>query len=120
MKATMAFYANPGNLDAATSVATQSLGKLSSSEQAQIDSAKQEARITRKFDPVNAAVKNISQDRIVTARGADSSAYKDWRIQFIRQMGREPNTKEISDFNTLGQQIRIAGMENLRQDNYLD
>lgn len=120
MKGTIQFYAQPGNLDAAVTTATGSLGKLSPNEQAQIDAAKKDAQINRKFDPINAAVKTISQDRITEARGADSSAFKDWRTQFIKERGRQPNTKEITDFQTAGQALRISGMENLRQDNYLD
>ncbi len=120
MMANIKFYASPDNLTGAVQDATKSLGQLSAPEQAQIDAATKEAQITRKFDPINTAVRNISQDRITTARGTDTSAFKAWRSQFIKEHGREPNSQEIQGFTTAGQMMRIAGLENLRQDNYLD
>jgi hypothetical protein len=50
----------------------------------------------------------------------EASPFKAWRQQFIQANHREPNAKEIQDFTTAGAAMRIVGMENLRQDNYLD
>lgn len=121
MMAQFKFFSDLGTLSSAVNDATQNLGKLNSDEQAQIDTAKKEAQVTRKFDPINAAVTKIAQERATTARqNLETTPFKAWRQEFINQNGREPNAKEIQDFTTAGQGIRIAGMENLRQDNYLD
>lgn len=69
LQAQVGFFGNPSNLDNAVGSATQSLGKLTTAEQAQIDAAKQDARLKRSFDPITKAVTTISQDRIQTERG---------------------------------------------------
>jgi hypothetical protein len=116
------FFADPGNLTGAVQDATKNLGKLTSDEQSQIDAAIKQAQIDQKFDPIAAAVKSVSQDRIKARAAPDQepTPFKAWRTQFIEQKGREPNAQEIQNFTTAGQALRLTGMENLRQDNYLD
>jgi len=92
--ANAAFYKDPGNLTSAVQDTTKSLGPLSPPEQAQIDAATKDARINRKFDPINAAVKTISQDRIATARGAEATPFKTWQQQFVKENKREPTAQE--------------------------
>jgi hypothetical protein len=104
---------------------TGNLGKLSTDHQALLDGAKQEfvGNLKQgKFEPapVQAAMKTIVTERAAAERGTDTTAFKTWHTQFVKEMGREPDTQEITAFNTAGQALRISGMENLRQDNYLN
>jgi hypothetical protein len=78
MQGQIAFYANPENIDQATSAATAPLGKLSSEEQAQLNAAKKDAQVTRKFDPINQAVQKIGQDRFQISKADETSGYKDY------------------------------------------
>jgi hypothetical protein len=73
------------------------LGQLTPDEQAQIQSAQQEAQITRKFDPINQAVKAISQDRITTARGGtmDDQKFESLRA---KQLQGQPLSSDESAF----------------------
>jgi hypothetical protein len=108
------FFADPGNLTAAVQDATKNLGKLSPDEQSQVDAAVKQAAIDRKFDPVAAAVKSLSQDRITQSRQEDTTAFKTWHSQFVKEHGREPSSKEVTDFSTAGQALRLVGMGNTR------
>jgi hypothetical protein len=116
---------NQAGIDQLVSPMSASLTNLTPDEQAQLDAAKTAVQMNLKqgkFDvgPYNAAVAKISQDRITTARGAEATPFKDWKAQFVKEKGRQPSSKEIQDFQNSGMQMRITGMENLRQDNYLD
>lgn len=72
LAATTKFWTNPGNLDDAIQQATKSFTAMTPDEQAQIDAAKQQAQRDRKFDPINVAVRNISQDRLEEQRQGKS------------------------------------------------
>lgn len=115
----------PGGIDQIVAPMSAGLKNLTPDEQAQLDAAKSEVQGNLrqgKFDlsAYNTAVQKISQDRITTQRGAEASPFKAWKQQFIAEKGRQPNAQEIQNFQTAGQAMRIAGLENLRQDNYLD
>jgi hypothetical protein len=126
-KGILSLSENPAQIDQMLSPMSQPLGETSKEEQAILDSAKTQT-VTNlkqgKFDvsPYNEAVAKIAQDRIKARAAPDLEAtpFKGWRNQFIKEKGREPNSQEIEKFTTAGQALRLTGMENLRQDNYLD
>lgn len=91
MQGQIGFYANPGNLDKAVADAVAPLGKLAPEEQSQINAAKKDAQITRKFDPINAAVKTISQDRASVSKADETSGYKDYLADKTLDPGKTKN-----------------------------
>ena len=78
MQAQIKFFGDPTNLQGAVDQATQTLGKMEPAEQSQLNAAMQEAQLTHKFDPINAAVGKISQDRLLTERKEDLPGLKDY------------------------------------------
>lgn len=120
LKGQLAYFSDSGNLDKSIAASTSSLGKLEPHEQAIMDAASQEAKIDRKFDPIAAAVKTIAQERATSLRTDENTPFKSWKSQFVSEKGREPDAKEIQDFQTAGARIRLEGLGDLRQDNYVD
>jgi hypothetical protein len=121
----LALASNPQQLNQMVDSAFGNLGELSGDEKALRNGAVQEFTASLKqgkFDmsPIQAAMKTIVSERATANRGEGATPFKAWRDQFIKQMGREPNAQEIVNFTTAGQGVRITGIENLRQDNYLD
>ncbi len=97
------------------------LGTMTPDEQAIWDNAKSVAAKSMSAAPVSAAIGKISENRQAIHKAElETTPFKDWKAQFTKEHGREPTAKEVEDFQTAGMQLRIAGMENLRQDNYLD
>lgn len=79
LQAQIGFYSNPGNLDNAVADATKTLGKLEAPEQAQLNAAKQDAKLKRSFDPISNAVKTIAQDRFQESKADQTSGYTDYK-----------------------------------------
>jgi len=78
MQGQIKFFGDPTNLQAAADDATASLGPLEAAEKSQMNAAMRQAQLTHSFEPVNAAVKTISQDRLLTARKEDLPGLKDY------------------------------------------
>jgi hypothetical protein len=97
------------------------LGPMTPDEQTIWQNAKSVAQKSMSAAPITAAIGKISENRQAIHKAElETTPFKDWKAQFTKEHGREPNAKEVQDFQTAGQALRIQGMENLRQDNYLD
>lgn len=82
------------------------LGQMSPDEQAIWDNAKTVASRTMSAAPVSAAIGKISEQRQAVHKAElETTAFKDWKGQFARENGRQPNTAEIEHFQTLGARI---------------
>jgi hypothetical protein len=119
------FASNPQALDQVLTPMSASLTNLIPAEKAQLDSARIAVETNLRLgkldvSPYNTAIAKISQDRITEQNGKDSSPFKAWKTQFIAEKGRGPDSKEIQAFQNSGQAMKIEGLQNLRQDNYLD
>ncbi len=97
------------------------LGTMTPDEQSIWENAKSVAAKSMSAAPVSAAIGKISENRQAIHKAElELTPFKSWQAKFTKEHGREPTAKEVEDFQTAGMQLRIAGMENLRQDNYLD
>lgn len=97
------------------------LGTMSPDEQAIWENAKSVAAKSMSAAPITAAIGKISEQRQAIHKAElETTPFKDWKAQFTKEHGRGPTAKEVEDFQTAGAKLRIEGMENLRQDNYLD
>jgi hypothetical protein len=117
---------NPAEIDRVIQSMVGNLGVTNPNEKAMLSPAIEEFKTNLrlgKFEPktVGDAANKIAEGRIRAQQSlADTTAFKTWRDAFIKENGREPNTKEVTAFQNSGVGMRIVGMENLRQDNYLD
>jgi len=97
------------------------LGTMTPDEEAIFNNAANVATRTLDATPVTSALAHITQQRATTSRAElETTPFKSWQAKFTREHGREPNSKEIEAFQLAPTQLRMTGMENLRQDNYLD
>lgn len=97
------------------------LGTMSPDEQAIWENAKSVAAKSMSAAPITAAIGKISEQRQAIHKAElETTPFKTWQAQFTKEHGRGPTAKEVEDFQTAGAKLRIEGMENLRQDNYLD
>src|SRR6267142_3232538 len=97
------------------------LGSMTPEEQSIWENAKSVAQRSVSAAPISAAIGKISENRQAIHKAElETTAYKAWQTEFTKEHGRQPNSTEIQDFQTAGARLRIEGMENLRQDNYLD
>ena len=97
------------------------LGTLTPEEQSIWENAKSVAQRSLSAAPISAAIAKISENRQAVHKAElETTPYKAWQGEFVKEHGRQPTSKEIEDFQTAGARIRIEGMGSLRQDNYLD
>ena len=97
------------------------LGTMTPDEQAIWDNAKSVAAKSMSAAPVSAAIGKISENRQAIHKAElETTPFKTWQAQFTKEHGRGPTAQEVEDYNTKATAMRIEGMENLRQDNYLD
>lgn len=105
----------------------KALGNLAPSDEGQIDDAirrtKEAFLNTGKLDTshITAAIAAINTRKAERERAElETTPFKTWQAEFTKEHGRGPTAKEVQDFQTAGAAMRIQGLENLRQDNYLD
>lgn len=97
------------------------LGPLTPEEQSIWENGKSVAMRSMSAAPISAAIGKISENRQAIHKAElETTPFKSWQAKFTKEHGREPNAAEIEAFQLAPTQLRIAGMENLRQDNYLD
>lgn len=97
------------------------LGKMTPDEQAVWENAKSVAAKSMSVAPITAAIGKISEQRQAIHKAElETTPFKTWQAEFTKEHGRGPTAKEVQDFQTAGTALRIEGMGNLRQDNYLD
>src|SRR6266550_352557 len=103
------------------------LGALAPGDEGQIDDAirrtKESFLNTGKLDTshITSAIGAINTRRAEMERAKlENTDFKAWHDRFVEEHKREPNSEEIKGWHLGPTQLRIAGMENLRQDNYLD
>lgn len=97
------------------------LGPFSPEEKSIWENAKSVAGKSMSVAPITAAIGKISENRQAIHKAElETTPFKTWQAEFTKEHGRGPTAKEVQDFQTAGAQIRMSGLENLRQDNYLD
>lgn len=97
------------------------LGPMTGEEQSIWENAKSVAAKSMSAAPISAAIGKISEQRQAIHKAElETTPFKSWQAKFTKEHGREPNSKEIEAFQLAPTQLRMTGMENLRQDNYLD
>lgn len=113
--------ATPSPFDQQIGKTRSLLGTLSPDEAAIFDNGAELAKRTMNAAPVTDSVKQITQRRAEMARTeAETTPYKAWQAVFVKEHNRQPNAKEIQDFQTAGAKLRIEGMGDFKQENYLD
>lgn len=120
MKAQLGFYSDPGNLDRAVSDATRTLGKLDPSEQAQLDAAKQDAKLKRSFDPVTATVGKIAQDRFQMRKADETSGFNDYINDPNIDKGVKKNRATFISWKAKQNPMAVIAGNMLPQGNALD
>jgi len=98
------------------------LGPMTPEEQSIWENAKSVAAKSMSAAPISAAIGKISENRQAIHKAElETSGDRMWLAAWKREHpGQEPTAKEIQDHQTASAAMRIQGLENLRQDNYLD
>jgi hypothetical protein len=98
------------------------LGPMTPEEQSIWDNAKTVAARSMNSAPITAAIGKISENRQAVHKAElETSGDRMWLAAWKREHpGQEPTSQEIQAHQTASAAMRITGMENLRQDNYLD
>jgi len=120
LQAQVGFYANPGNLDNAVGDATKTLGKLDSAEQAQLDAAKQDAKLKRSFDPISGAVSKIAQDRFQETKADQTSGYTDYKNDPTLDAGKTKNRATFLSWKAKQNPMSVIAGNMLPAGNALD